>query len=467
MKRVDLFFVAALLPLDFFVLLGSASVAYSVRFSPIFAKIRPVTFDLEFNTFMNVVAPMIFVWIGIFAIAGLYSVRPKRLAVELSRIILATSAGIAVILAIAFFQRELFDSRFIVLAVWVLSTLFVIVERILVRLIQRSLRKFGIGIRHVIMIGKTKSGQELKRFFTRYPKFGYEVVEHIAHFNDSAKERILNLKQRDMADVLLVANPEISRGEIQDIKTFSDIEHLQFIYSADLFPGSIARPVFHTFAGQPIIEVPKTPLDGWGAIYKRVFDIIISLILIVITLPIQVIVAIAILIESPGPILFFQKRVGQGGKPFTYFKFRSMTRDAHKYRFDPEFLKKHGNLREGTPLFKLAHDPRVTRVGRIIRKFSIDEIPEFYNVLFGKMSLVGPRPHMQEEVNQYKSHQKKVLTIKPGITGMSQISGRANLSFDEEVRLDLHYIENWSPWLDLVILLKTPFAVFEKLEPNH
>ena len=136
-----------------------------------------------------------------------------------------------------------------------------------------------------------------------------------------------------------------------------------------------------------------------------------------------------------------------------------MVKDAHKYRFDPEFIKKYGNEREGTPLFKLEHDPRITRVGAFIRKLSIDEIPEFYMVLSGKMSLIGPRPHLPGEVEQYKAAQKRVLTIKPGITGMAQVSGRADLRFNDEVRLDMHYIENWSPWLDLVILLKTPWVV--------
>ncbi len=152
-------------------------------------------------------------------------------------------------------------------------------------------------------------------------------------------------------------------------------------------------------------------------------------------------------------------RIGQHGKAFRYLKFRSMIKNAHSYRFDPAFLEKYGNMREGTPLFKLAKDPRVTRVGSFIRKFSLDELPEFYLVLFGKMSLVGPRPHLPEEVDSYKSHERRVLTIKPGITGLPQISGRASLDFEDEVRLDMHYIESWTPWLDITILLKTPFAV--------
>lgn len=464
MKRADLIFAAALIPLDFLVLISAAAVAYSIRFSPIFAKLRPVTFDLPFNPYMNVVIPMALVWIGIFAISGLYSIRPKRIAVEVSRVILAIAAGIGVTLAIAFFSRELFDSRFIVLAIWVLTMLFIIIERILIRILQRRLRKSGIGMQHVLIVGHTKSAHALKSFFRTYPKFGYNVVGHVPEFNEAAREKILNLKQRDRADMLMIANPDMTREELSRIKSFSDIEHLQFIYSADMFPGNSARPIYHTFAGQPVIEVPKTPLYGWGAIYKRVFDITVSSTLILATLPIQIITTIAIKTNSKGPVLFFQKRVGQGGKHFTYFKFRSMVVDAEKLHFDEQFLEEHKDEDRSGPLVKIVNDPRVTRVGKIIRKFSIDEIPEFYNVFLGKMSLVGPRPHMPGEVEQYEPSQRRVLTIKPGITGMAQISGRGTLGLDKEVGLDMHYIENWSPWLDIIILLKTPFAVFEKLD---
>ena len=136
-----------------------------------------------------------------------------------------------------------------------------------------------------------------------------------------------------------------------------------------------------------------------------------------------------------------------------------MIKDAHKYRGDEEFLQKHTDMREESPLFKIERDPRVTTVGRFIRRFSLDELPEFYLVLMGRMSLVGPRPHLPEEVAEYKPEHRKVLMVKPGITGLAQISGRADLDFEEEVRLDTYYIEHWSPWMDLYILLKTPFVV--------
>lgn len=458
MKRVDLAFAAASVPLDYLALLGAASAAYALRFSDFFLRQRAVVFDLPFDTYLRVASSVGLVFLLVYALSGLYAIRPRRIAVEMTRIALATSAAFAAILAIAFFSRTLFESRFIMLAAWACAIVFVIVVRLVLRGLQRSLRRLNVGLMNVAIIGKTKSGDALHDFFAHSPGIGFRVALQAASFAD-AKNKMLTLKREGHLDMIVVADADFDRKDIEAIKTFTDIEHLTFAYLADLVPSGTARPIVHTFAGRPVIEVPKTPLDGWGAIYKRAFDIVISALLIIVTLPLQLLIALAIVVENPGPIFFATKRVGAAGRQFAFIKFRTMVRDAHKLRFDPEFVKKYGNEREGTPLFKLSADPRVTSVGRFLRTWSLDEIPQFYLVLLGSISLVGPRPHLPEEVAIYRPEQRKVLTIKPGITGMAQTSGRASLDFDDEVRLDMYYIENWSPWLDLVILLKTPFAV--------
>ncbi|MFC1788062.1 sugar transferase, partial [Patescibacteria group bacterium] len=324
----------------------------------------------------------------------------------------------------------------------------------------------GVGEHRLAIIGQNKTSKALAEVFTLKQRLGYRVVDQFKTFDDIAKSKIKAMKKEDKVDELILAEPEISRQSAAEIIAFCDAEHLGFQYAADLFTTAVGRSVIHTYAGIPVIEVRKTPLDGWGAIYKRLFDIVVSLILIVLTSPIQLIAALALFIEQPGRVFFSRlsnnkktMRIGQDGKPFHYFKFRSMIKDAHNFRFDEAFVKKHGNLREGTPLFKLKDDPRVTRVGKFLRRYSIDELPEFFLVLRGRMSLIGPRPHLPEEVEKYATHHKKVHTVKPGITGLSQISGRADLDFEDEVRLDIHYIEHWSPWLDLYILFKTPLVV--------
>lgn len=459
-------FTGALVPLDYILLVAAALTAYAIRFAPLSTNLKPVQFNLPLGDFLPIVLGLALVYVAVFALAGLYAVRPPRIATELSRVFLANSAALACVLAIAFFSRELFDSRFIVLAVWGLSITYIALGRLSIRYCQRLLKTFGLNINNVVIIGKTNIGNDLSTWFSRNPSLGYRVLLQTAHFTEETAEKLQQLKKNRSLDGIFLANTDADKYEIAKMKMFADTEHVAFYYAPDLFPGSTLKPIVHNFGGRPIIEVPKTPLDGWGAIYKRGFDIVVALFLIIITLPIQIITAIALFIEQPGSILFrtlpngeLVTRVGQGGAPFSYFKFRSMVKNAHQKRFDPKFIKEHGNDRSGTPLFKLKDDPRVTRIGKFIRKYSIDELPEFYLVLAGSMSLVGPRPHLPEEVAKYRPNERRVLTIKPGITGLAQISGRANLAFEDEVKLDMHYIENWSPWLDLIILIKTPIAV--------
>ncbi|MBU0646270.1 sugar transferase [Patescibacteria group bacterium] len=466
MKRVELLFTLLLIPFDFLALLAAGIGAFYLRYHPYFVSVRPVIFDLSIDKYLSTIIPIILVWLLLFAFAGLYSTRRQAISTELTKVALACSASMAVVFAILFFSRVLFESRFIAVAAWLLAIFFVGLGRLVIRALQRSLLKFGIGTHRVVIIGQTRSSLALIDFFRAKRRFGFEVVEQFPAFDDEAAKKIKTLKRRGKIDEIILADPNANQQTRIKLLAFTETEQIHFKYTADLFAAAVGRSIIHTFAGVPVIEVQKTPLDGWGAIYKRIFDLLVSLILIVLTAPIQFAIIIALFIEQPGRVLFSLlpdhkkvTRVGQGGRLFHYFKFRSMVKDAHKMRFDPEFVKKYGNLREGTPLFKLKDDPRVTQVGRFLRKYSLDEIPEFYLVFMGRMSLVGPRPHLPEEVAQYRPEQKKVLTIKPGITGMAQISGRADLDFDEEVRLDIHYIEHWSPWLDLYILLKTPLVV--------
>ena len=463
MKRSELTFTLLLVPLDYFALVAAGIAAYFSRFFPYFINIRPVIFNLRLSQYLAILLPALFIWIFVFATAGLYSTHRRSIAKELSRVVLATSASMALVFGILFFSRTLFDSRFIVLAAWILSIVFVSLGRLAIRGLQRSLLRSGIGVYRVVIIGTNTTAQTLTKLFKNKPSLGLTVVASFKTFDDAAAKKIKQLKLQDNVDEIILVDPEASKETTLALIAFTDIEHLGFRYAADLFATAVGRSVIHMFSGIPVIEVQKTPLDGWGAIYKRLFDIFASLILIVLTSPIMILTAIAIKLDSRGPVFFSKtdnnaqlKRVGQSGKPFHYFKFRSMIpgTDAMRYK---ELAAQ--NTRKGTPMVKIANDPRVTRVGNFIRKFSIDELPELFLVLLGRMSLVGPRPHLPEEVAKYKPEHRKVLTIKPGITGMAQISGRADLDFDEEVRLDTYYIEHWSPWMDFYILLKTPIIV--------
>lgn len=468
MKRSDLFFTFLLLPFDAIALISAGISAYYARFLPMLTSIRPVIFDLTIEAFTPIVLGTALIWIFLFALLGLYSTKRRRLWDELIHIFIACSAGMAVVLGFLFFSRGLFESRFIILAGWVTAVVLVGAERLLIRALQRSLLKAGIGTRHVAIIGKNKTADVLRQGLASKLSMGLSVIAQYETFNALAKTKLLNLKKKRQLDEIILADFNASKQTLEDLLFFCDSEQITFKYAADLLSTVAAKTEMHTYAGIPVVEIKKTPLDGWGAIYKRGFDMVVSSLLIIITLPIQFLVVMALFVEQPGRVLFSRlpdkskvMRVGESGHLFHYFKFRSMIKNAHAFRFDPAFIKKFGNMREGTPLFKLKDDPRVTSVGKFLRKYSLDELPEFYLVLMGRMSLVGPRPHLPEEVENYKPWQRKVLTIKPGITGMGQVSGRHDLDFDEEIRLDIFYIEHWSPLTDLYILAKTPWVVIK------
>lgn len=219
----------------------------------------------------------------------------------------------------------------------------------------------------------------------------------------------------------------------------------------------IAGPRIHTqqVAGLPLIHVTTPTLEGGQRVAKRLFDLFVAGLLLLIASPLMAAVALLVKLDSPGPVLFRQERVGIEGKHFFMLKFRSMITDAEARL--AELVKNN----EGSgPLFKMKNDPRVTRVGRFLRRFSLDELPQLINVLSGSMSLVGPRPPLPREVEAYESDVRRRLLVKPGLTGLWQVSGRSNLSWQDSVRLDLYYVENWSLAGDLVIILRTVRAVF-------
>ncbi len=466
MKRLDLFFAAIRVPIDALMIVLAGWTAYWIRVHPRVAEVLPVRFNIDLNELLRVILGVAIFWIVVFAFNRLYSVRRRPIREEIGRVIFAVSTGMMLVFTVIFFSREIFDSRFIVLVAWVLAMAFIILARLVLRLLQRWLLARGYGQRNIVLIGPKEETSILANEFKAKPGLGFHVIGTRTHFDTETQSWIVRKKTKKGVDEIILADPDAHRKEALKLLAFCEQKHINFYYTADLLEAATSKLEPHTFAGVPLFEIKKTPLDGWGRIYKRTFDIISSLVLIVLSLPLQIVVAIILLAQRQGGILFRKlpngkpvKRIGEGGKPFTFVKFRSMIKDAHKFRYDKDFLAEHGNEREGTPLFKLERDPRVTRFGNFMRRTSIDEIPQFYLVLFGKMSLVGPRPHEPEEVAEYKPEHLKVLTIKPGITGMAQVSGRADLDFDDEVRLDTYYIENWNPLLDLQIIVKTVWVV--------
>lgn len=470
MRRLDLTFSALLPPLDFVVLLLAAITAYALRFSESFTAIRPILTDIPFGQFFTYAVSFTLVWILLFAIAGLYTVRPVRFWSMIGRVALAGTAGIMIVIASVFFSREFTTSRFVILAVWGLGILFPILLRIVMRIIRRQLLKARIGHQHIVIIGQAKAAKDLADYYRNHPVRGITVTKVVRSWSDATKKELLAFRAKGRLDILLLADPNVSRKRALEMIRFAETNHIDFRYLADLFAAAFRRVEVATTAGFPVIEVKPTPLDGWGRIAKRVFDIFFASLFLLIFSPFILLAMLALAIEDGFPVVFQNVRVGEKGNEFKLFKLRSMFR---KFSIGPQFKSSDENLEyekelikeksiKGGPVYKIAEDPRVTPVGKFIRRWSIDELPQFWNVLTGDMSLVGPRPHQPREVEKYQDEERKVLAIKPGITGMAQVSGRSDLSFEEEVQLDVWYIENWSPALDLYILLKTPLAVFAK-----
>lgn len=442
--------------------------AYSIRYSQFTQDLRPVIFDLPFVGYLKILIAVAFLWIIIFALTGLYNIKgARKLTNEIYRVILACSTGFMIIVISIFIRRELFSSRFIVLAGLALAIIYVSFARIIVRIIQRTLFKYGIGTHKVVLVGNSKTTDNLIYEFSSSKTSGYEVVKRLRDFNIETSQELEEFMKLKEVDEIIQSDPNLSKAETLRLYDFADEHHVGFKFAADLLGTKVLQTEVTEIAGVPIVEVKKTPLEGWGRILKRTFDLVGSVLIIIITSPILFFTALIIKLDSKGPIFFSElddgkslQRVGMGGKLFHYYKFRSMTPKTDSLRYSPELADK--NSRNDGPMFKVKNDPRVTRFGHFIRRYSIDELAELFMVLKGDMSLVGPRPHLPEEVAKYEHHHKKVLTIKPGMTGMAQISGRSDLSFEEEVKLDTYYIENWSLTLDLAILLRTPLAVFRR-----
>ena len=459
MKKSDLIFSAILVPIDYLMIILAAITAYFLRYESWVQDIRPVIFDLNFSYFMSYVWLIAFGWLVFFVIAGLYQIKTSiKFFSEIGKIFLACSTSMLAVIVSAFFSRELFDSRFILLITWIFAIIFVSIGRIIVRGIQKIFYTNGIGVHKVVVIGKDENTQNIISEIYRNKKIGLKIIANLQNLNNGNLNKLNEIYKNKGIDEIIQADVSFPREENLSLLEFADEHHIVFKYIADFFETKSSNIEMSTLSGVPIVEVKRTKLEGWWQILKRIFDLIISFFLLIVLSPIFLIVALILKIDSRGPVFYSQIRIGTKEKKIVIHKFRSMVVGADKIK--SKLLQK--NERKDGPLFKIENDPRITRVGKFIRKWSIDELPQIWDVFIGRMSLVGPRPHLSTEVAKYEKRHKKLLNIKPGITGLAQVSGRSNLSFEDEARLDVFYIENWNLWLDLIILIKTPWVVLSR-----
>lgn len=468
MKKSELFFSALQVPVDYLMIVLAGLTAYFLRTSELIQGIKLVEYQFSIRQFVEVLLVTAAFFVVVYAFEGLYDIRStKRLSREVYRVFRATMLGLMIIIVGIFVDREIFSSRFIILAGGFFVIIFVSTGRMMLGVVQRYLlvtRK--IGVHRVLLIGVGDICGSIKRQINENKYKGYHLVGHIS---DIDLERIARIKKLKGIDEIIQCDSRAAKNDLLNLKEFAMHNRISFRYTPTLL--QTVNYSLGVFLGEPMIEVKNTPLDGWGKIIKRGVDIVGALVGILIFGIPMIIIAFAIWIESGGPIIFFNERVGHKGN-FNLYKFRYMRKKychgkqfsaAHNKRalvFLQELIEKQ-SIKKG-PIYKIKNDPRKTKVGAFLERFSLDEFPQFFNVLVGEMSLVGPRPHQPIEVEKYENHQRRLLTIKPGITGMAQISGRSDLEFDDEVRLDTFYIENWSLWLDIQIIVKTIPALLQR-----
>ena len=442
-------------------ILFSATIAYFLRYR---VETLPVLFELSYRDYLKFVLAGIPFLLILFALNGLYTQKITRgFWKESGKIATAVSAGLMIVVVLFFFNRNLFPSRLIILMGWAFSIAFVSLERGIMLLIQRNLLKRGTG-RHRIVVVDGEFKNFLVEEIENDPKLGYELVGRFS-YTDTLPQEIEAMHRKNHIDELLQADGSLSNSQVLALIDICEDLGIKFNYLPTVLESHRMNIETDVIGSMPVIRVHNTPLEGWGKVVKRVIDIGVSAVGLALFSPFFLIISLLIKLDSAGPVFFHQLR-GSTFHNFEFYKFRSMftalsegTPEGDRIRSELE----QRNDRHG-PYVKIKNDPRVTRIGRILRKTKLDELPQLWHILRGKMSLVGPRIHMVKEVEKFESRYKKVFTIKPGATGLAQINQFYNpeLPFEEEIKLDLFYLENWSVWLDVYIIFKTIILLLTK-----
>lgn len=410
---------------------------------------------------------VVLAWLLVLGAQGAYSLRQFGVGAEEFRTVTRASVFTAGGVGMFCYLVQLPLSRGFVLLAFLIGTPMLLLERYGARKLVHALRVRGRLTRRVVAVGDPAGVAEVAGILERERYVGYDVVAACVPAQVSVTPGVLGVPvlgtldevrevcDRTGADTVLVARGGYdSSAELRRIAWALEGAEIELIVVPSLTDIAGPRISMRPVAGLPLLHVEQPQAGQAGGLPKRGFDVVATLAILVLTSPLLLAVAAVIKLQDGGPVFFRQPRVGLNGRTFGMVKFRSMTVDAEERRRELE----HVNESDG-PLFKLREDPRVTPVGRFLRRYSVDELPQLFNVLRGQMSLVGPRPPLPDEVDRYEVDVHRRLAVRPGMTGLWQVSGRSELSWSEAVRLDLYYVDNWSMTTDLVIIAKTVRAV--------
>ncbi|MFK7780004.1 MAG: sugar transferase [Candidatus Gracilibacteria bacterium] len=489
MKKVNIYFTITKIFSDFLIIFLTFFLAREIRLiTDLIPSINLPVQTISIEELFKFSLIGAFVLITIFLIHGLYRFDSTWGRIkEFSKILIYSFYSFVFFTVIVYLgQGFIFHieiPRLIIGFTFLFGSVFLIIERLLISFVVKILFKRGLISKSRIFIISSKSCKEsnslIKSFINSHE---YKVVglskgnkdkfDGIDKINFDDLKRMI--KSRKIDEILYVRSSYKSY-EISELWELIRIFGIKYRYIANSFDLAKSNTAMSLVNDIPALEIKNTSLSEWSTILKRIFDFFAGLIGVIIFSPILLIVGLLIKIEDPkGPIIFRNKRVGKLGKKFDLFKFRYMKweyciKDSYNVskndkkkalRYEKELIKSSSS-RSG-PLYKIKNDPRKTRIGSFIEKYSIDELPQFFNLILGNMSLIGPRPHQSREVDKYQLKHIRLLTIKPGITGMSQVNGRETNSFDDEANLDIYYIENWNILLDLKILFKTLYVVLSR-----
>lgn len=461
---------------DALLILVGFIIAYYVRYQlQLFRTVDPVNFQ-TLTAYIPLAILLVISLMTSFRISGVYPYKPGRsVAEETYTIATATTMGVMVLIVVSLIYSPLSYSRLIFLYTAVSVTFLLGVSRSAIYWLRAHLRRYGIGVKRSLLVGMGDVGRMVIRTLTARPDYGYQLVgflddnpvkgsTDIGPFKalgsvDNFTQVIAQFADSNAPiDNVIICLPWQSHRLVQRLFRACEQSNITAQVVPDFFQVTRSQIQVETLDGVPLISSRELSLQGWNLAVKRISDILFVGLGAIVIVPLWLLIALAIKVDSRGPVLYVQTRIGKNGKPFKCYKFRSMVIDAEARKQEVAKLNEASG-----PLFKMRNDPRQTRVGRFLRRHSLDEIPQLINVIRGEMSWVGPRPNLPSEVDSYQEWHKKRLAATPGLTGLWQVSGRSDLTFDEMVLLDIYYVENWSLALDASILLRSvPAILFGK-----
>ncbi len=442
--------------LDGCTIAAAFSLAYLLRF---YWQLIPAEDSPPAAPYFAILTTVIPAWLLIFAAYGLYRERLQSFLDEALKAVSAISVGMMGLLASSFFYRQFSYSRLWIIYAWILSLLLLLAVRGMLRAMLRALRARGVDVWRVLVVGGGPEGITLVRTLRARPELGHRPVAFLDPTGRGeidgipvvgTPSEVLAAVRRLAAHRVIIAQPPDARELTMQVAAMCQEAGVPFAIVPDLYTLVATGAGVEVVGQLPLLTLRGTAARGWGRRLKDGLDVVGALIGLLLALPLFAVLAGCIILDSPGPIFYRQRRIGKGGVPFRAWKFRTMHTDAESR------LVNHPTLRmQFERAFKLVDDPRVTRMGRWLRRTGLDELPQLLNVLLGEMSLVGPRPIVEDELRKYGPWERRLLCVKPGLTGLWQVLRHSEPNYAERVSLDMYYIDHWSVGLDLKILLRT------------